>query len=271
MRFILFVFIYIISLNVSAQCKRDAYPCNWITDIPIWYNCGGYRSLLNYQFKGSAEIAINDDHGYFKYKIENGILIEYSFRNFDKCCELLFEPHGAAAYFSAFATVNRHIGTIKHLFSFESGTGVRSYITKCFSVNDDIIHAECSNGTGQKIYSYELNMENDGYMSDTLAVYSPYYIFYSMLNSFKYRVAGDSISIRMTTKDIVPQSLSLKKDPHICVVYKKGVPQKMIKDDDMFLFRCIKRDKKGNWLKLECYDVRKKRVTNTISRTIWYL
>lgn len=248
MRYILAIIVCAISTAIEAQYGHKSYHDYWITDIPIWYNCGGFHALINYNFKGNATVNTNDEYGQkFKFKIANCRLVGYSYYNIKNSNGGRGEKHGVSAYYNAIASFSYEETSIKHHLRMYRGTGDWHDIYIAYeNVGTDSLIKKC----GYKDFCKKtgrLVQENGSTIKDTIPIVSPYYAWESTIKRLFYEVSPIHVKIYANYMNMDNSSLIIKfnKNGDVKHVYNSGTA---------YTFVNHKYDDNGNWTEVDVFD-----------------
>lgn len=286
-RFLLFLLFSLQTCPILAQENiKDGYLRNWSTDVLIWYNSGGWYSLLNYFFKGDAKIEMKiEEHGDTEHNIKiNYVINNYRLREyhyFDIRMIPIFRPHLQMGYNS--------IGIYYYNSDFISYKIVTACdrlvywndIKQTYQLFGKYIshHSEVFSNLGRHSYKGKLVEKNsmltlntDSFIMDSSTVLTPYIPTFCGQILTKTRFYKDCVSYKTTPNNVCVRILGKDKKlfSELSIDYNSFIPYCLTIDDKKMNIFCIRKDHKGNWLKLECYDTRKKEVVYTITRKIKY-
>lgn len=287
---------------ILAQDKeltlKNGYLKNWPTDIQIWYNSGGWYSFLNYFFVGDADVVLRvRDNVAFNYNIKKYRLYGYSYNDIENHKKRIgggsipgfiesinnvcgYKSYGEYCYSEDMITCKINMD---HNYRMGSGSDIRYTFMKFRHGGHGNNHlrryTEARFHTGdfyEKLListSGSVVCQQDSLLCDTATVLTPFFpmIWDKILkgrDSYK-----DCIIYKATSNNVYIKAFKKKGTAGtvLSINYDGVIPSSMVIDGCRTEFRCIQKDFKGNWIKLECYDVIKEQVTDTISRTIKYL
>ena len=294
--FKILLFSFCISLAIKSQAdEKEQYLKYWTTDIQIWYNSGGWYSLLNYYTKGDVDIALYISNKTLTYSIKGFRLNDYSY--YDKgyiqrmrggsVLGFLGSNHTICGY-KCNGTYNylKDIITCRIVMNHHHRLGYGSDIRYTFMKYGNGTckrhlrrYTEAWLHTGlcyEKILlekSGTIVYGLDSVLYDSTAVLTPFFPVLRTKLLTENKAFKDCIAYKATLNDVYIRAFKKDTDfaSELLMHYEGIIPSYMIIDGKTTEFRCIQKDKEGNWLMLERYDRMTEEVIDTISRTIKYI
>lgn len=248
MRFLLYLYyilLVFVPANIKAQNEQILYHQYWVTDIPIWYNCGGFHALMNYNFKGNGKISVKDEYGQkFKYEIKDGRLVYYHYYNIENSTSGRLEKQGISAYYGADASFNYEEKSISHHLRMYRGTGVWHDINFDYQIiSNDSILKKCGYENYKRMRTGALIKTNDSTVVDTVPMVSPYYTWGCNIRRLTYEVTSSRIKI-----------YSNPSSPLIVEFNNKGDIKYISNNGVYYSFVNHKYDDNGNWTEVDVFD-----------------
>lgn len=250
MRFLLYLYyilLVFVPANIKAQNEQILYHQYWVTDIPIWYNCGGFHALMNYNFKGNGKISVKDENGQkFEYGIKNGRLVKYHYHHNILNYTGRAEKHGISAYYSTFASFSYEENSISHHLRMYRGTGVWHDINFDYQIiSNDSISKKCGYENYKQMRTGTLIKVNDSTVVDTIPMVSPYYTWGCNIRRLTYEATSSRIKIYAS---------SSKSSALIVEFNDKGDIKYISNNGISYSFTNHKYDDNGNWTEVDVFD-----------------
>lgn len=247
LQYLYFILLFFVPANTKSQNEQTLYLRYWVTDIPIWYNCGGFHALMNYNFKGNGIISVKDEYGQkFKYGIRDGRLVKYSYHNMKNSPSGRAEKHGITAYYSAVASFNYEENSISHHLRMYRGTGVWHDINFDYQIiSNDSISKKCGYENYKQMRTGTLIKVNDSTVVDTIPMVSPYYTWGCNIRRLTYEATSSRIKIYASSSKSSALIVEFNDKGNIKYISNNGIS---------YSFTNHKYDDNGNWTEVDVFD-----------------
>lgn len=247
LRYLYYILLAVVPAAIKGQNEQTPYHHHWVTDIPIWYNCGGFHALMHYNFKGNGEISVKDEYGQnFIYAIKDGRLVKYHYFNIRNSPSGRAEKHGISAYYSTSASFNYEENSVSHHLRMYRGTGVWHDINFDYQIiSNDSILKRCGYENYKRMQTGILIKANDSTVIDTIPMVSPYYTWGCNIRRLTYGVTSSRIKIYANNYPSSALIVEFNNKGDIKYISNNGVS---------YYFVNHKYDNNGNWTEADIFD-----------------